>query len=102
MINQPISFRKPHKQSEEWKDDGLIYFSNQTSYLSLYYSLSLSLSFPDEGMFLSVLRYWMKACFSPLRNKGMFAWAIVFGFLAQKLASDFWLLPFAIAFLIDF
>jgi hypothetical protein len=32
VMNQLIPFHKPNKNSEEWEDDGLAHFSNQTPY----------------------------------------------------------------------
>jgi hypothetical protein len=34
MMDQLILFHKPNKKSEEWEDDALTYFLNQTLYKS--------------------------------------------------------------------
>jgi hypothetical protein len=31
-MDQLILFHKPNKKSEEWEDDGIAHFSNQTAY----------------------------------------------------------------------
>jgi hypothetical protein len=39
MMDQPIPFYKTKQQSEEWEDDELAYYSNQTPYICLYLKL---------------------------------------------------------------